>query len=34
MLEAAEQERVDQERLALSGSNGDAEVLQVVGRSC
>ena len=28
MLEAAEQERVDQERLALSGSSGDAEVLQ------
>ena len=28
MLEAAEQERVDQERLALSGSAGDAEVLK------
>ena len=28
MLEAAEQERVDQEHLALSGSSGDAEVLK------
>ena len=28
MLEAAEQERVNQERLALSGSSGDAEVLK------